>query len=168
MIVEQLRSYNNQHYRCALIADAPAQLDRLKSIFTELDPNLQLDELHISLRGGFIDHQLRLVCFTDHELFDRFHKFKTRNRYTKSKALTLKELRALSTGDFVVHIDHGIGRFVGMEKVQVGEKEQEALRLVYKDDDLLYVGIHSLHKISKYSGKEGMVPVVNKLPLVTI
>jgi len=163
LIVEQLRSYNNQHYRCALLADAPAQLDRLKSIFTELDPNLQLDELHISLRGGFIDHQLRLVCFTDHELFDRFHKFKTRNRYTKSKALTLKELRALSTGDFVVHIDHGIGRFVGMEKVQVGEKEQEALRLVYKDDDLLYVGIHSLHKISKYSGKEGMVPVVNKL-----
>jgi transcription-repair coupling factor (superfamily II helicase) len=163
LIVEQLRNYNNQQYRCVLIADAPAQLDRLKSIFTELDPNLQLDELPISLRGGFIDHLLQLVCFTDHQLFDRFHMYKIRKGYSKSKALTLKELRTLSTGDFVVHIDYGIGRFAGMEKVQVGEKEQETLRLVYKDDDLLYVSVHSLHKISKYSGKEGMVPQVNKL-----
>ena len=163
LIVEQLRSYHNQNYRCLLIGEAPAQLDRLKSIFTELDPNLQLDDVPISLRGGFIDHLLRLVCFTDHQLFDRFHRFKIRKQYSKSKALTLKELRTLNTGDFVVHVDYGIGRFAGMEKVHVGEREQETLRLVYKDDDLLYVSVHSLHKISKYSGKEGMVPMVNKL-----
>ena len=138
-------------------------MERLKTIFEELDPDLSLEELSISLHRGFIDDQLRLVCFTDHQLFDRFHKFKARQRYSKSKALTLKELRSLSTGDFVVHVDYGIGRFAGMEKVQVGQKEQEALRLVYKDDDLLYVSVHSLHKITKYSSKDGMVPVVNKL-----
>ena len=163
LIVNQLRLHQDQHYRCILVADAPAQLDRLKSIFHELDPGLLIDELSINLRAGFVDHQLQLVCFTDHQLFDRFYKFKVRQRFTKSKALTLKELRTLSVGDFVVHIDYGIGRFAGMEKVQVGSKEQEALRLVYKDDDLLYVSVHSLHKISKYSGKEGMVPIVNKL-----
>ena len=163
LIVNQLRTYQDKHYRCFLVADAPAQLDRLKSIFDELDPGLVVGELPINLRAGFVDHQLQLVCFTDHELFDRFYKFKIRQRFTKSKALTLKELRTLNVGDFVVHIDYGIGRFAGMEKVQVGSKEQEALRLVYKDDDLLYVSVHSLHKISKYSGKEGMVPIVNKL-----
>jgi len=163
LMVEELKSYHNKHYRCILVADAPAQLDRLKSIFIELDPSLKLDELSISLRGGFIDHLSQLVCFTDHQLFDRFHKYTIRKQYSKSKALTLKELRTLSIGDFVVHIDYGIGRFAGMEKVQVGEKQQEAMRLVYKDDDLLYLSVHSLHKISKYSSKEGMVPLVNKL-----
>jgi len=163
LICENLRSYHDQGYQCVLTAEAPGQLDRLKAIFRELDPQLPLEEVAISLRAGFIDHQLRLLCFTDHQLFDRFHKFKTRQRYTRSKALTLKELRTLSVGDFVVHVDYGIGRFAGMEKVAVGEKEQEALRLVYKDDDLLYISVHSLHKISKYSGKEGVVPMVNKL-----
>lgn len=163
LIVEQLRNYQNKQYQSILIADAPAQLDRLRSIFSELDPSLVVNDLCINLRAGFIDHQRQVVCFTDHQLFDKFHKFKVRHRYSKSKALTLKELRTLSVGDFVVHIDYGIGRFAGMEKVQVGQKEQEALRLVYKDDDLLYVSVHSLHKISKYSGKEGIMPLVNKL-----
>ncbi|GJM30254.1 MAG: transcription-repair-coupling factor [Cyclobacteriaceae bacterium] len=163
LICERLRDYYDQGYECILIADSESQLDRLKSIFRELDPDLVLKELATSLRGGFIDHQLRVLCFTDHQLFDRFHKFKTRQRYTKSRALTLKELRTLAVGDFVAHVDYGIGRFAGMEKVAVGDKEQEALRLVYKDDDLLYLSIHSLHKISKYSGKEGVVPMVNKL-----
>ena len=163
LIVEQLRNYTDRHYQCILLSDAHAQLDRLKAIFSELDAGLDLEEIATSLRAGYIDHQLKLVCFTDHQLFDRFHKFKARQRYSKSRALTLKELKALSVGDFVVHIDYGIGRFAGMEKVQVGEKEQEALRLIYKDDDLLYISVHSLHKISKYSGKDGMVPLVNKL-----
>ncbi len=163
LIAQQLRNYHDQQYQCILAAESPAQLDRLKSIFKELDPDLLINELNLSLRAGFIDHQLRILCFTDHQLFDRFHKYKSRPRYSKSKALTLKELRTLNVGDFVVHIDYGIGRFAGMEKVPVGDKEQEALRLVYKDDDLLYVGVHSLHKISKYSGKEGVVPAVNKL-----
>ena len=88
LIVEQLRNYQDKHYRCVLIADAPVQLDRLKSIFSELDPELEVDELNIGLRAGFIDHQLQLLCFTDHQLFDRFHKFKVRQRYSKSKALT--------------------------------------------------------------------------------
>ena len=163
LISEQLGQFHHQQYQCILAADAPAQLDRLRSIFEELDPSLEIEEISISLRAGFIDHQLRILCFTDHQLFDRFHKYKTKPQFTKSKALTLKELSTLNVGDFVVHIDYGVGRFAGMEKVQVGEKEQEALRLVYKDDDLLYVSVHSLHKISKYSGKEGVAPTVNKL-----
>ena len=163
LMVAELQKYQGQDYKNLLISESAPQRDRLHAIFEELDPYLEFETLPTSLRAGFVDHNLKLVCFTDHQLFERFHKYKTRSRYTKSKALTLKELRTLQPGDFVVHVDHGVGRFAGMEKVQVNDREQEALRLVYRDDDLLYVSIHSLHKISKYSGKEGAVPLVNKL-----
>ena len=119
--------------------------------------------LEFSLHEGFIDHDLKIVCYTDHQLFERFHKFHLREGYTAREALTLKELYDLRPGDFVTHIDHGVGRFDGLEKINNNGKEQEAIRLIYKNDDLLYVSIHSLHRISKYIGKEGSAPSLNRL-----
>ncbi len=121
------------------------------------------EPLYTSLRAGFVDASLKIVCYTDHQLFNRFHRYKTRGVRSKSRALSLKELRELKVGDYVVHIDHGVGRFAGMEKMDNNGREQEAIRLVYRDDDLLYVGVHSLHKISKYSGQEAGPPAISKL-----
>lgn len=110
-----------------------------------------------------MDEDHKLVCFTDHQIFQRYHKYNVRQAFSKNKALTLKTLRELQPGDFVTHIDHGVGIFSGLQKIDVGGKQQEAVRIQYKDGDLLYVNISSLHKISKYSGKEGTVPKMNKL-----
>ncbi len=119
--------------------------------------------LHFSLHEGFIDKDLKLVCYTDHQIFERYHKFHLREGYTAKEALTLKDLYDLRPGDFVTHIDHGVGRFDGLEKIINNGKEQEAIRLIYKNDDLLYVSIHSLHRISKYIGKDGTAPSLNRL-----
>lgn len=146
-----------------IASDSPKQLERLGSIFEEINPFVHFQALGVSLRAGFIDKEMALACYTDHQIFERFHRYKTKEKASKSKALTLKELKTLQAGDFVVHIDHGIGRFAGLEKIVNGDKEQEALRLIFRDDDLLYVSVQSLHKISKYSGKEGTPPAMSKL-----
>lgn len=146
-----------------IAADMPRQLDRLKGIFEEINPRLTFQPLGFSLRQGFTDHVLKLVCYTDHQIFERFHRYRSREKFSKTKALTLRELQTLQAGDFVTHIDYGVGKFAGLEKKEVNGHEQEAIRLVYRDNDLLYVSIHSLHKISKYSGKDGAPPVINKL-----
>lgn len=119
--------------------------------------------MNVSLREGFIDEQLKIVCYTDHQIFVRFHKYHVKEKFSKSKALTLKELKSLKSGDYVTHVDYGIGRFAGMEKVDVGGREQEAIRLIYRDNDILFVSIHSLHKIAKYTGKEGTAITMSKL-----
>ncbi|MCB0496691.1 MAG: transcription-repair coupling factor [Cyclobacteriaceae bacterium] len=146
-----------------IAAESPKQHDRLQTIFEEVQPNLEFHPLVTGLRAGFIDPNLQIACYTDHQIFERFHRYKVKDQHSKSKALTLKELRTLNPGDYVTHVDYGIGRFAGLHKVPVGSKLQEAVRLVYKDDDILYVSIHSIHKISKYSGKEGEPPAMNKL-----
>ena len=110
-----------------------------------------------------MDNGVKVVCYTDHQIFERFHHYKTREKFSKSKALTLRELQTLQPGDFVTHIDYGIAKFAGLEKKIVRDREQETIRLVYKDDDILYVSIHALHKISRYTGKEGSPPVISKL-----
>jgi len=119
--------------------------------------------LSFSLHEGFIDRDLKLACYTDHQIFERYHKFHLREGYTAKEALTLKDLYDLRPGDYVTHIDHGVGRFDGLEKIMNNGKEQEAIRLIYKNDDLLYVSIHSLHRISKYIGKDGTAPSLNRL-----
>ncbi|MCX6267765.1 MAG: transcription-repair coupling factor [Bacteroidetes bacterium] len=119
--------------------------------------------LNFSLHEGFIDRDLRVACYTDHQIFERYHKFHLREGYTAREALTLKDLYDLRPGDFVTHIDHGVGRFDGLEKIVNNGKEQEAIRLIYKNEDLLYVSIHSLHRISKYIGKDGTAPAMNRL-----
>lgn len=158
LIDHQLDGYTN-----IIAAEQARQLDRLQGIFQELEPALKFQSLDIPLCRGFVDHSLKLVCYTDHQIFDRFHRYRVKERFTKSKALTLRELQSLQPGDFVTHIDYGIGKFAGLEKKEVNGREQEAVRLVFRDNDLLYVSIHALHKISRYSGREGAPPVISKL-----
>nr|WP_255647422.1 transcription-repair coupling factor [Fulvivirga sedimenti] len=163
LLADNLQENQTKDISTIICAESEKQLDRLRRIFDEVSPGIAFHELLISLRQGFIDHNIRIACYTDHQLFERFHRYKVKKKYSKSKALTLRELKTLQPGDFVTHIDYGIGKFAGLEKQEVNGKEQEAIRLVYRDDDLLYVSIHSLHKISKYSGKEGIPPAISKL-----
>lgn len=163
LIAESLESFQEKQYTTLISSELEKPIEQLTSIFEEINPFIKFDPLILGLREGFVDHQNQLTCYTDHQLFERFHRYKIRKKHSKSKALTLKELRTLNPGDYVVHIDHGIGRFAGLDMVDVGGNKQEAVRLVYRDDDLLYISIHSLHKISKYSGKEAGPPQVSKL-----
>jgi len=106
---------------------------------------------------------MQAACYTDHQIFERYHRYRLKKGFTKDKALNLRMLRDLQTGDLVVHLDHGVGRFSGLEKLNIGGREQESVRLVYKNNDILYVGINSLHKLSKYSGKDGALPRLDKI-----
>lgn len=163
LLANNLIDHQGQGYSNFIAADMPKQLDRLREIFEEIHPELTFKPLEFALREGFTDHTLKIVCYTDHQIFERFHRYRAREKFSKSKALTLRELHTLQPGDFVTHIDYGIGKFAGLEKKEVNGHEQESIRLVYRDNDLLYVSIHALHKISKYSGKEGTPPVISKL-----
>jgi transcription-repair coupling factor (superfamily II helicase) len=163
LLVKDLSDNEKKGLTNVLCSESDKQLQRLQNIFSELDPTLKFNSLLIGFREGFIDQNLQLACYTDHQIFERFHRYKTKKKTSKTKALTLKELKTLHPGDFVVHVDYGVGRFAGLEKVDVNGKLQEAVRLIFRDDDLLYVNIHSLHKISKYSGQEGNVPTMSKL-----
>ncbi len=163
LLIENLNKFEKQQYNIFIFADNPKQLERLHSIFSDLNVEIIFTPVPTSIHEGFIDNDLKLVCYTDHEIFQRYHKYKVRQAFSKNKALTLKTLRELQPGDYVTHIDHGVGVFSGLEKIAANGRMQEAVRLVYKDKDLLYVNISSLHKISKYSGKEGTVPKMNKL-----
>ena len=107
------------------------------------------------LHQGFIDTDEKIVCYTDHQIFERYHKFRLKNGYAKKQAITLKELTHLEIGDYVTHMDHGIGKFGGLQKIDVEGNKQEAIKLIYGDRDILYISIHSLHKISKFNGKDG-------------
>ncbi len=163
MLVANLHELSHQGYYCCIAAEMPRQLDRLVSIVEELRPGLQFTPLPFPLRQGFIDRLLKTACYTDHQIFERFHRYHAREKFSKSKALTLRELQSLKPGDFVTHIDYGIGKFAGLEKKEINGRQQELIRLVYRDDDVLYVSIHALHKISRYTGKEGTPPVISKL-----
>ena len=146
-----------------ILTDSAKQVERLYAIMDDLDKTVKFTPISVSIREGFIDREQKLACYTDHQIFDRYYKYKLKKGYQRTQAITLKELRELKPGDFVTHIDHGIGKYAGLEKVEVSGKMQEMIRLVYADNDLLYVNINSLNRISKYSGKEGTVPKMNKL-----
>jgi transcription-repair coupling factor (superfamily II helicase) len=163
LLSENLLEYLASGYQVVILSDSPKQLERLTSIFEEIDASLTFTPLINNIREGFIDHDNKVCVYTDHQIFERHLQVKEKDRFSKKKALTIKELKTLSTGDYVVHIDYGVARFAGMDTVEVNGNKQEVLRLVYKDDDLLYLSIHSLHKVSKYSGKEGEPPVTSKL-----
>ena len=163
LLVQDFRTLQEKNFKKYIAAESFKQLERLTTIFEEIDDSITFENLTASISEGFIDEEEEIACYTDHQIFDRFHQHGKKEKFTKSKALTLKELKTLQPGDFVVHIDYGVGRFAGLDTVDVGPNKQEALRLVYRDDDLLYVSLHSLHKISKYSGKEGEPPSINKL-----
>ena len=163
LLINDLKQYEARRYSIFIFSDNARQLERLFNIFRDLQSEINFTPVPVSIHAGFVDHDLKLVCYTDHEIFQRYHKYRVKQAFSKSKALTLRTLRELQPGDFVTHIDHGVGVYSGLEKISVNGKLQEAVRIVYRDNDLLYVNISSLHKISKYSGKEGTVPKMNKL-----
>lgn len=163
LLIKNLQELEAKDYNIFIFADNPKQLERLHSIFTDLKAEIQITPIPVSINEGFIDEDNKLVCYTDHQVFQRYHKYKVKQAFSKNKALTLKTLRELQPGDYVSHIDHGVGVYSGLQKIDANGKMQEAVRIQYKDGDLLYVNISSLHKISKYSGKEGSVPKMNKL-----
>ena len=167
-----LNNLNENHfngYKNYLFCSNNAQEKRFHDIFESLDEanhesiRKQYHTIVFPLYQGFIDEENQLACYTDHQIFERYHKFNIKNGYTKKQTLTLKELNTLTVGDYVTHIDHGIGKFGGLQKIQVEGKTQEAIKLVYADNDIVYVSIHSLHKISKYNGKDGAPPKIYKL-----
>jgi transcription-repair coupling factor (superfamily II helicase) len=163
MLIKDLAAFESKKYSLFIFADNPTQLERLHTIFRDLSAEINFIPIPVSIHAGFIDHDIKFVCYTDHEIFQRYHKYRVKQAFSKNKALTLKTLRELQPGDYVTHIDHGVGVYSGLEKIEANGRLQEAVRIVYKDKDLLYVNISSLHKISKYSGKEGTVPKMNKL-----
>lgn len=163
MLISDLQKRTAQQYTPFIFAENPRQLERLRSIFEDLDARIDFVPLPASISKGFIDHDLKVVCYTDHQIFQRYHKYKIKQAYSRGKALTLRALKELQPGDYVTHIDHGVGVYSGLQKIEVNGNMQEAIRIIYKDNDVLYVNINSLHKISKYTGKEGSPPRVNKL-----
>ena len=163
LLIKDLKDWEKKGFQLNLFAENPKQLERLYTIFKDLNAEIQFNPVATSIHEGFIDEDLKLLCYTDHEIFQRYHKYKVKQAYNKNKALTLRALRELQPGDFVTHIDHGVGVYSGLQKLEVNGKLQEAVRIIYKDNDILYVNINSLHKIAKYTGKEGTVPKVNKL-----
>lgn len=167
-----LNDLNENHFngiKNYLFCSNENQANRFHDIFESLDEEnhenirKQYKTIVFPLYQGFIDDENQLACYTDHQIFERYHKFSIKNGYSKKQTITLKELTQLSVGDYVTHIDHGIGKFGGLQKIQVEGKLQEAIKLVYADNDIVYVSIHSLHKISKYNGKDGTPPKIYKL-----
>ncbi|MDM1046767.1 transcription-repair coupling factor [Sphingobacterium hotanense] len=146
-----------------IFSDSAKQIERIYAILDDLDKTTSFTPVYKALREGFRDDEQKLACYTDHQIFDRYYKYKRRKGYERSQAITLKELSELKPGDYITHIDHGVGKYAGLEKIDVNGKTQEMIRLIYADNDLLYVNINSLNRISKYSGKEGTVPKMNKL-----
>jgi transcription-repair coupling factor (superfamily II helicase) len=151
-------------YQNVIAAGQPKQIERLYQIFDDKDHAVNFTPLTVEFSEGFIDKEHKLLVYTDHQIFERYHRFRLKEGFKKSKeALTIKEIMSLQPGDYVVHIDHGVGQFSGLQKIDVNGKEQEAIRLTYKGGDILYVSIHSLHRISKFVGKEGSAPSMDKL-----
>ncbi|MBL4752754.1 MAG: transcription-repair coupling factor [Flavobacteriales bacterium] len=170
LLIENLEAHRMKKYSNVIISENAKQIKRLYDIFEDIaagKDNLTHENLFksvmLSLHKGFIDHHVKLTCYTDHQIFNRYHRFVLSTSFSKKASITLKEFHNLQKGDYVVHIDHGIGKFAGLEKIDVHGKPQEAIRLVYKEGDILYVSIHSLHRISKYSGREGFAPRIDKL-----
>ncbi|MBL6660446.1 MAG: transcription-repair coupling factor [Crocinitomicaceae bacterium] len=164
LLIDDLAKNQKNQFKNYIFSNQAKQIERLYQIFEDIGGDVAFTPIHSALHEGFICKTLKIVCYTDHQLFERYHRFRLKEGFRKAKqALTLKEIYNLQKGDYVTHIDHGIGQFSGLETIDVNNKKQEAIRLIYKDGDVLYVGIHSLHRISKFTGKEGSVPKMNKL-----
>ncbi|MBT8188067.1 MAG: DEAD/DEAH box helicase, partial [Croceitalea sp.] len=163
LLIENLNENQELGYTNYIFCSTESQAQRFHDIFDEVGKTVHYQTVVFPLYQGFIDNEQKLICYTDHQIFERYHKFHLKNGYAKKQAITLKELNKLEIGDYVTHIDHGIGKFGGLQKIDVEGKKQEAIKLMYGDRDILYVSIHSLHKISKYNGKDGAPPKIYKL-----
>lgn len=164
LLIENLNENTDKGYKNYIFCSTEQQAKRFRDIFEDAQQNVeQFETIVFPLFQGFIDDDLKVVCYTDHQIFERYHRFSLKNGYAKKQAITIKEITNLQVGDYVTHIDHGIGKFGGLQKIDVEGKMQEAIKLFYGDRDILYVSIHSLHKISKYNGKDGKEPKIYKL-----
>lgn len=163
LMIAHLQSYQEKNYALLIFSETNKQIERLHTIFDDLEAGIHFSPIYHGLSQGFIDEELSLCCYSEHQIFDRHYQYRVKQRYSKNQALTLQELKGLKPGDYVVHIDHGIGKFQGLQKIEMGGRIQEAVRIMYKNEDLLYVNIGSLHKISKFVSKDGHEPAVNKL-----
>ncbi len=163
LLIRNLNDNTANNYTNLIFAENQKQIERFYAIFADLKAKVKWTPVPIGVHQGFIDEDLKVVCYTDHQIFNRYHKYNLRQGFSRDKALMVKTLKELKPGDFVTHIDHGVGVYSGLEKIEVGGQLQEAVRLIYASNDILYVGIQSLHKISKYVGKEGEAPRINKL-----
>jgi transcription-repair coupling factor (superfamily II helicase) len=165
LVAENLKKGMLDEYQLFIFSDSIKQTDRIEAIFKDRGDNIIFQPIKDTLHQGFIDHDLSYFCYTDHQIFDRFHKYKLRTDKTRQGkvVMTLKELNQFQIGDYLVHVDHGVGTFGGLVKTNVNGKMQEMVKLIYRDDDIIFVSIHSLHRISKYKGKEGEAPKINKL-----
>ena len=163
LFIQDIKKRIKEGFRVNLCCTNLQQQKRLKQILNDLNSDFIIDPLILPVSKGFIDNDEKIVFYTDHQIFERYHKFKLRRRYKNHLSIALKQINNLKKGDFVTHIDHGIGKYVGLEKIDVDGNMQESIKLIYGDRDILYLSIHSLHKISKYSGKDGKNPKIYKL-----
>lgn len=165
LVSSTLRDFMQRNYTLYICSDSSKQIERLNAIFEERGDDIHFTPVNRTLHEGFIDHTLKICVFTDHQIFDRFHKYNLRSDKARSGkvALSLKELNLFEPGDYVVHMDFGIGKFAGLVRLPNGDTTQEMIKLVYQNDDVAFVSIHALHKISKYKGKEGEAPRISKL-----
>lgn len=164
LLHDDVSEKKEQDFTNVILADSSKQLERLHNIFEDIGKELEVSSVLLPIHEGFIDVDEKITCYTDHQIFNRYQRFNLKSSYKKkNEALTLKEIHGLNKGDFITHIDHGVGKFSGLEKIDVQGKKQEAIRIIYSNNDLLYVSIHSLHKISKFVGKDGTPPKINRL-----
>jgi len=163
LLGENILQNKEKDYTTFILSDNVKQIERLDAIFNDINPEIKFNSVLKTIHEGFIDHDIKICVYTDHQIFGRYHKFKIKSSLQKKDQITIRELTGLHPGDFIVHVDHGIGKFGGLEKIDKNGKIQEAIKLVYKDQDTLYVSIHSLHKISKYKSKDAEPPRIYKL-----
>ncbi|MCH5238690.1 MAG: transcription-repair coupling factor [Muribaculaceae bacterium] len=165
LISSSFKDFIEKGYKILILSDTPYQNERLKSIFQDRGENIPFTPVDRTLHEGFADHDNKICFFTDHQIFDRFHKYNLKSDRARGGklALSLKELNQIETGDYIVHVDHGIARFGGLIKTDVNGRPQEMLKLYFQNDDLVLVSIHALHKLSKYRGKDGIPPKISKL-----
>ena len=163
LLIDNLNSNHNKGFTNYIACSSEQQAKRFHDIFEDVEQEVHYKTIVLSLFQGFVDHDHKIICYTDHQIFERYHKFHLKNGYAKKQSITLKELTNLDIGDYVTHIDHGIGKFGGLQKIDVEGKKQEAIKLIYGERDILYLSIHSLHKITKFNGKDGKPPKVYKL-----
>ena len=163
LLIDNLTAYHKGGFKNYIFCANEQQAKRFHDIFDDSEQEVHYETVVFPLYQGFVDVDNRLVCYTDHQIFERYHKFRLKNGYAKKQAITIQELNKLEIGDYVTHMDHGIGKFGGLQKIDVQGNKQEAIKLVYGERDILYVSIHSLHKISKFNGKDGKTPKIYKL-----
>ncbi|MDE6196368.1 MAG: transcription-repair coupling factor, partial [Muribaculaceae bacterium] len=165
VIAESFTRFQKEGYRLCILSDNARQFGRLREIFADRGDNISFEAVDGTLHEGFVDHASKLCVFTDHQIFDRFHKYTLKSDRARSGklALSLRELGQIEPGDYIVHVDHGVGRFAGLLRTNINGKMQEVIKLVYQNNDILFVSIHSLHKLAKYRGKEGVPPKINRI-----